>query len=173
MLLSQFQGQPSEHEPCYQMTEDMEMIFTFHPASDKKSSNFTYASADFVWKYELQLKTGKLSLLFQNVFLISELIECSNLSQKVFNKSENLTDNENEEITVHGYFNLAARRKTRLDLSTKYDKANMKWIRFLCFEPCSPQQRAWFIPVKGLAFGEPRHLLPRADVRYFSIYLST
>jgi len=124
------EGQPSEHEPCYQMTEDMEMIFTFHPASDKKSSNFTYASADFVWKYELQLKT----------------------------------DNENEEITVHGYFNLAARRKTRLDLSTKYDKANMKWIRFLCFEPCSPQQRAWFIPVKGLAFGEPRHLLPRADV---------
>ena len=105
-------------------------------------------------------------------FLISELIECSNLSGKVFNKSENLTDNENEEITVHGYFNLAAGRKTQLDLSTKYDKANMKWIRFLCFEPCSPQQRAWFIPVKGLAFGEPRHLLPRADVRYFSIYLS-
>ena len=60
-----------------------------------------------------------------------------------------------------------------MDLSTKYDKANMKWIRFLCFEPCSPQQRAWFIPVKGLAFGEPRHLLPRADVRYLSIYLST
>ena len=43
------------------MTADMEMIFTFHPASHAKSSNFTYASADFVWKYELQLKTGKLS----------------------------------------------------------------------------------------------------------------
>ena len=93
------------------------------------------------------------------------------LSKSFFNKSENLTDNDNDEITVHGYFNLAAGKKTQLDLSTKYDKANMKWIRFLCFEPCSPQQRAWFIPVKGLAFGEPRHLLPRADVRYFSIYL--
>ena len=46
------------------MTEDMEMIFTFHPASEEKSSNFTYASADFVWKYELQLKTGKLYLFF-------------------------------------------------------------------------------------------------------------
>ena len=71
MLLSQFQGQPSEHEPCYQMTEDMEMIFTFHPASDKKSSNFTYASADFVWKYELQLKTGKFNIFFTpNIFTV-------------------------------------------------------------------------------------------------------
>ena len=61
MLLSKFQGQPSEHNPCYQMTADMEMIFTFHPACKEKSSNFTYASADFVWKYELQMKTGKLS----------------------------------------------------------------------------------------------------------------
>jgi hypothetical protein len=73
MLLSYFQGQPSEHEPCYQMTADMEMIFTFHPASDAKSSNFTYASADFVWKYELQLKTGILSFLLPLIYLLFRL----------------------------------------------------------------------------------------------------
>ena len=92
-----------------------------------------------------------------------------NSLDKFLTNLKNLTDNDNDEITVHGYFNLASGKKTQLDLSTKYDKANMKWIRFLCFEPCSPQQRAWFIPVKGLAFGEPRHLLPRADVRYFIV----
>ena len=43
----------------------------------------------------------------------------------------------------------------------KYNKENMKWIRFICFETCSPQQRAWFIPIKGMAFGEPRALMRR------------
>ena len=43
------------------MTEDMEMVFIFHPANETKSSNFTYASKDFVWKYELQMKTGNRS----------------------------------------------------------------------------------------------------------------
>merc|ERR1711935_1152355 len=90
----QIQGQENLEEPCYQMTDDMEMVFIFHPANSKPNSNFTYASSDFVWKYELQMKT----------------------------------DDQNKEI--------------------------MKWIRFICFETCSPQQRAWFIPIKGLAFGE-------------------
>ena len=71
------------------------------------------------------------------------------------------TDDKNNEITVHGYFNLYAKVKTQLDLSIKYDKENMKYIRFTCFEPCSPQHRAWFIPIKGLAFGKPRYLFPR------------
>ena len=70
-------------------------------------------------------------------------------------------DDENNEILVHGYFNLRAGQKTHLDLSAKYNKENMKWIRFICFEPCSPQQRAWFIPIKGMAFGEPRALMRR------------
>ena len=123
------EGQKDPNKPCYQMTKDMEMIFTFHPVNETKNSNFTYAPKDFVWKYELQLTTDD-------------------------------TKNKNE-ITVHGYFNLYSKVKTRLDLSTKYDKENMKYIRFTCFEPCSPQHRAWFIPIKGLAFGKPRHLFPR------------
>ena len=72
-----------------------------------------------------------------------------------------ITDNESNEITVHGYFNLNANQRTQLDFTNKYDKKKMKWIRFNCFEPGSPQQRAWFIPIKGLAFGQPRHLGPR------------
>ena len=131
-----FQGQEDTLVPCYQITEDMEMVFIFHPANEKESSNFTYASKDFVWKYELQMKT----------------------------------DDENNEILVHGYFNLRAGQKTHLDLSAKYNKENMKWIRFICFETCSPQQRAWFIPIKGLAFGEPRGLLRRdGPVSFFRI----
>ena len=64
-------------------------------------------------------------------------------------------------MTVHGYFNLHDGKKTRLDLSQKYRKENLKWIRFMAFELTSPQQRAWFVPIKGLAFGRPRHLLHR------------
>ena len=52
-------GQENPEVPCYEMTEDMEMIFTFHPANSTKNSNFTYKSSDFVWKYELELKTGQ------------------------------------------------------------------------------------------------------------------
>ena len=74
------------------------------------------------------------------------------------------TDNESNEVTVHGYFNLNAKQRTQLDFSNKYDKNKMKWIRFICFEPGSPQQRAWFIPIKGLAFGQPRHLFPRNQI---------
>ena len=73
-------------------------------------------------------------------------------------------DNESNEVTVHGYFNLNAKQRTQLDFSNKYDKNKMKWIRFICFEPGSPQQRAWFIPIKGLAFGQPRHLFPRNQI---------
>ena len=122
-----FQGQQNLLQPCYQMTKDMDMVFIFHPANEDKSSNFTYASKDFVWKYELQMKTY----------------------------------DENNEILVHGYFKLCAGRKTHLDFRSKYKKENMKWIRFVCFETCSPQQRAWFIPIKGLAFGKPRALMRR------------
>ena len=120
-------GQKSPTKPCYQMTKDMDLIFTFHPVNATRNSNFTYAPKDFVWKYELQLAT----------------------------------DDRNNEVTVHGYFNLHANSKTQLDLSLKYDKEYVKWIRFTCFEPCSPQHRAWFIPIKGLAFGKPRNLFPR------------
>ena len=131
----QIKGQKDPNKPCYQMTKEMDLIFTFHPVNDTKNSNFTYAPKDFVWKYELQLTT----------------------------------DYKNHEITVHGYFNLHAKDKTQLDLSIKYDKKDMKWIRFTCFEPCSPQHRAWFIPIKGLAFGKPRHLLPRYQGNTFKV----
>ena len=124
----QIQGQRLFTKPCYQMTKDMDMVFTFHPVCDQRNSNFTYAPKDFVWKYELQVT---------------------------------IDDDRNNEVTVHGYFNLHAKVKTTLDLSLKYDKENLKWIRFTCFEPCSPQHRAWFIPIRGLAFGKPRHLFPR------------
>ena len=123
----QIQGQRLATKPCYQMTREMDLIFTFHPVNETQNSNFTYAPKDFVWKYELQVTT----------------------------------DDRNNEVTVHGYFKLHAKVKTQLDLSGKYDKDNLKWIRFTCFEPCSPQHRAWFIPIKGLAFGKPRHLFPR------------
>jgi len=73
------------------------------------------------------------------------------------------TDDEDQEVTVHGYFNLHDGKKTRLDLSQKYNKENLKWIRFLTFELTSPQQRAWFVPIKGLAFGRPRNLLQRVS----------
>jgi len=72
-----------------------------------------------------------------------------------------ITDADDQEVTVHGYFCLHDGNKTRLDLSQKYRKEDLKWIRFLSFEPSSPQQRAWFIPIKGMAFGKPRNLLPR------------
>ena len=75
-------------------------------------------------------------------------------------------------MTVHGYFNLYDGKKTRLDLSQKYKKENLKWVRFLTFELTSPQQRAWFIPIKGLAFGQPRNLLPRIGDKY-EVYLNT
>ena len=120
------------------MTEDMEMIFIFHPANSEKNSNFTYASSDFVWKYELHMKT----------------------------------DDENNDTLIHGYFNLRAGQKTHLDLSAKYEKENMRWIRFICFETCSPQQRAWFIPIKGLAFGEPRALMQRNEVSFKKVIVN-
>ena len=72
-----------------------------------------------------------------------------------------ITEDKRNEVTVHGYFKLHSRIKTRLDLSGKYDKGNIKYIRFTAFEPCSPQHRAWFIPIRGLAFGVPRCLFPR------------
>jgi hypothetical protein len=54
---------------------------------------------------------------------------------------------------VHGYFKLSSEKKTVLNLATKYDEPKkLKWIRFTCFDPNNPQRRAWFIPVKGLAF---------------------
>ena len=55
--------------------------------------------------------------------------------------------------TIHGYFKLSSEKKTLLDLATKYDEPKqLKWIKFTCFDPNNPQRRAWFIPVKGLAF---------------------
>ena len=69
---------------------------------------------------------------------------------------------EDVEETIHGHFNLDNESKTRLDL-TNYDKMKMKWIRFTCFEPASPQQRAWFLPIRGVAFGSPRNLIPREE----------
>ena len=74
---------------------------------------------------------------------------------------------ENVDETIHGYFNLDNHSKTRLNF-TNHDKMKMKWIRFTCFEPASPQQRAWFLPIKGVAFGNPRNLIPRDDgIDYF------
>ena len=122
------EGQPNMDRPCYQMTDDMELIFTFMNCKSEHSSSFTDAPKDFVWKYAIQL----------------------------------VVDDENEE-TIHGYFSLDDEKKTRLDLSN-YDKRKMKWIRFTCFEPASPQQRAWFIPIKGMSFGKPRNLMPRRAV---------
>ena len=121
------EGQEDKTKPCYQMTEDMELIFTFMPCKKEHASSFTHTPNEFIWKYSVQ-------------FVVDE----------------------NEEETIHGYFNLDDERKTRLNL-TNYDKTKMKWIRFTCIEPESPQQRAWFLPIKGLAFGEPRNLIERED----------
>ena len=55
----QIDGQKDPNNPCYQMTRDMELKFTFHPASEEKCSSFTYPASDFIWKYELQLITGR------------------------------------------------------------------------------------------------------------------
>ena len=130
-------GQKDSTKPCYQMTEDMDLVFTFHPVNNEKVSNCNYAATSFIWKYELQ----------------------------------HITDDSSTEVTVHGYFKLESKtktkegteheKKTQLDLSSKYDKKNLKWIRFTSFEPGSPQQRAWFIPIRGMAFGKPRNLFPR------------
>ena len=120
-------GQKDPTKPCYQMTEYMDLVFTFHPVNDEKISNCKYPATSFTWKYELQLTT----------------------------------DDSSTEVTVHGYFKLESKTKTQLDLSSKYNKKNLKWIRFTSFEPGSPQQRAWFIPIKGMAFGKPRNLFPR------------
>ena len=121
------EGQEDKCRPCYQMTDNMELIFTFMPCKKEYESSFTHAPKQFVWKYTMQLEVS-----------------------------------EEEEETIHGYFNLDDCSKTRLNL-TKYNKTKMKWIRFTCFEPASPQQRAWFLPIRGLAFGSPRNLIPRED----------
>ena len=71
------------------------------------------------------------------------------------------TEDRNIEVCIHGYFKLHSGIKTQLSLSGKYAKGNVKYIRFTVFEPCSPQRRAWFVPIKGLAFGMPRCLFPR------------
>ena len=54
----QIDGQKDPNNPCYQMTQDMELKFTFHRASEKKCSSFTCPASDFIWKYELQITTG-------------------------------------------------------------------------------------------------------------------
>ena len=51
----QIQGQEDPSIPCYQMTKDMELVFTFHPASNTKASSFTHSPADFIYKYEMQI----------------------------------------------------------------------------------------------------------------------
>ena len=144
-------GQPNPKKPCYQMTSVMDLIFTFHPVNQTKNSSFTYAPKDFVWKYELQVTT-------EDTNSEGELLFAMKLCE--FRKLIYLYTFQ---VTVHGYFNLHAKVKTRLDLSGKYDKEKVKYIRFTCFEPCSPQHRAWFIPIRGLAFGKPRHLFPRGQ----------
>jgi len=121
----EIEGQKEGDMPCYKMTEDMELRFTFMRCKSVSTSSFADYPKDFIWKYTIQRVV-----------------------------------NDNEEETVHGYFNLDEKKKTCLDL-TNFEKTSVKWIRFTCFEPGSPQQRAWFLPIQGLAFGKPRHLLPR------------
>ena len=70
----QIDGQKDPNNPCYQMTQDMELKFTFHPASEEKCSSFTYPASDFIWKYELQLTTGRyiLSIISINKKMLYE-----------------------------------------------------------------------------------------------------
>ena len=63
----QIDGQKDPNNPCYQMTQDMELKFIFHPASEEKCSSFTYPASDFIWKYELQLITGRYILLITSI----------------------------------------------------------------------------------------------------------
>ena len=63
----QIDGQQDPNNPCYQMTRDMELKFTFHPASEEKCSSFTYPASDFIWKYELQLITGRYILSITSI----------------------------------------------------------------------------------------------------------
>ena len=66
----QIDGQKDPNNPCYQMTRDMELKFTFHPASEEKCSSFTYPASDFIWKYELQLITGRYILQVKSLVQI-------------------------------------------------------------------------------------------------------
>ena len=153
----QIEGQEDPQSPCYQMTESLDLVFIFHPPNEENTSSFKHDPSQYIWKYEAQFTTGK---LWEKQYFITNKLTIFCL------------DDANEEVTVHGYFNLYDGKKTRLDLSRKYKKENLKWVRFLTFELTSPQQRAWFIPIKGLAFGEPRNLLPRIDDKY-EVYLNT
>ena len=63
----QIEGQKDPNLPCYEMTQDMELKFTFHPAKDEKCSSFTCPASDFIWKYELQLTTG--------MYLIDDILD--------------------------------------------------------------------------------------------------
>ena len=71
----QIDGQEDPNLPCYEMTQDMELKFTFHPASEEKRSSFTCPASDFIWKYELQLTTG--------TYLLNTLFESENGRQKI------------------------------------------------------------------------------------------
>ena len=48
--------------PCYEndytMTEKKELIFTFLQASKKKAASNECSPPDFIWKYEMQLRTS-------------------------------------------------------------------------------------------------------------------
>ena len=73
------QGQREKTRPCYDMTEDMDLIFTFMPCKKEASSSFTDTPKDFVWKYAMQLNVD-----------------------------------EDQEETIHGYFNLDEESKLQL-----------------------------------------------------------
>jgi len=54
-------------------------------------------------------------------------------------------------VLVTGYFKLNETKQTILDLSV-YANYDIKWLRFTIFDHDNPMRRAWFSPVRGLAF---------------------
>jgi len=67
---------------------------------------------------------------------------------------EMVSSNRKKIEVVSGYFKLDNHKQTQLNL-TNYDKNRVKYIRFTAFKGENPHRRAWFNPIRGLAFGAP------------------
>jgi len=108
-------NQRMEDEMCYDITDDMQLKFTF-PKVTKRNLRL-------IWRYALESEQSDGTIL-----------------------------------SVHGYFKLSDDRPTQLNLDScnMYPISKLKWIRFQAFNDENPQRRAWFQPIRGPAFGDPK-----------------
>lgn len=107
------ENQSDKSKLCYEMSDDMELIFTFPRVKFNKIC--------LVWRFTMQ-----------------------------YIKDDNTFE------TVNGYFKMDTHHPTRLNLSDNFDKSRVKWIMFSAIRDDNPQRRAWFNPIRGLAFGSPK-----------------